>query len=144
MACTEERGWLGEDALRRTVGTSRLAFCTEEGHPRTPFSISSARKLRGSSQVPASSAATLRPARASGSTATPPAPPRPITTTSTGFILTAMVLCASPGRHAQRLDRFFYALIVRRNRHAGTWIADQIPAGKVAIAAVERVTKHAF
>ena len=34
MGCTVARGSVGDDGLRRTVGISRLAFCTDDGHPR--------------------------------------------------------------------------------------------------------------
>ena len=61
------------------------AFDPEVTRPRTLLWISSGLKLCGSIQVPASIPATLRPARASGSTATPPAAPSPTTATSTGF-----------------------------------------------------------
>src|SRR5579862_7083525 len=88
-------GWIcarrvGDDSLSRTVGTSRFALGTEVRSPRTLLCSSSGWKLFGSIQVPASSPATLRPARESGSTATPPAAPRPITATSTGFKLIAI------------------------------------------------------
>src|SRR5580765_4849983 len=49
--------------------------------------ISSGAKSRRVSHVPASSPTTSRPACVSGSTATPPAAPRPMTTTSVGLSL---------------------------------------------------------
>src|ERR1700682_1871831 len=89
-------GWIcarrvGEDGPSRTVGTSRFALGTDVRSPRTLLRSASGRNVRGSIQVPASSPATLRPARASGSTATPPAAPSPITATSTGFKLIAIL-----------------------------------------------------
>ena len=89
-------GWIcarrdGDDGPSRTVGTSRFALGTEVRSPRTLLCSSSGRKVRGSIHVPASNPATLRPARASGRTATPPAAPRPITATSTGFRLIAIL-----------------------------------------------------
>src|SRR5215472_11172926 len=89
-------GWIcarraDEDGPSRTVGTSRFAFGTDVRSPRTLLCSSSGRNVRGSIQVPASSPATFSPARASGSTATPPAAPSPITETSTGFRLIAIL-----------------------------------------------------
>src|SRR5690242_11989333 len=89
-------GWIcarrvGDEGPSRTVGTSRFALGTDVSSPRTLLWSSSGRNVRGSIHVPASSPATLRPARASGRTATPPAAPSPITTTSTGFRLIAIL-----------------------------------------------------
>src|SRR5512132_1381899 len=77
----------------RVVGISPRTLLPVVTRPRTLLKISSAWKnLPGSLviHVPASMPATLSPARASGSTATPPAAPRPTTTTSTGLLLMAI------------------------------------------------------
>ena len=74
----------------RCVGTSRLAFWTAIGQSRTLLRISSGAKSFFDSQVPASRPTTSMPACANGSTATPPAAPRPTTTTSVGFSLIAI------------------------------------------------------
>src|SRR5947207_6648232 len=104
--------------------------------------ISSGRKLRGSIQVPASMPATLRPARASGSTATPPAAPRPTTATSTGFRLVAMA--ASVCGCAHGLDRHDNLLLLGGDREPRARIADQIPAGEIPVPAVEGISEHTF
>src|SRR5947207_2467935 len=104
--------------------------------------ISSGRKLRGSIQVPASMPATLRPARAKGSTATPPAAPSPITATSTGFRLVAMF--ASIERLPVRRGGRLHTLVLGPHGHLRAGITDEIPAGEVFVAAVGGIAEHAF
>src|SRR5665213_3812882 len=79
--------WSGEV---RKVGISSHTFVPVVTRRRTLLWISSALKSLGCIQLPASSAVTLRPALVRGRTATPPAAPRPITTTSVGFRLVGM------------------------------------------------------
>src|SRR5579883_570673 len=130
------------EGLLRTVGTSRFAFGTEVSRPRTLLCSSSGLKLCGSIQVPASIPAIFKPARASGSTATPPAAPRPITATSTGFRLMAIVRPQS--RPAVRLDCDFHLLVFGRDGNARPGIADHLPAAEVGISAVVGIAEHAF
>src|SRR5215510_2422400 len=85
------RAELGADALVRWVGISLLAFCDDCGQPRKLLRSSSGAKSRGVSQLPASRPTTSRPARASGSAATPPTAPRPTMTTSVFLRLMAMI-----------------------------------------------------
>src|SRR3954467_12299509 len=88
------------------------------------------------------------PARVSGSTATPAAAPSPTTTTSTGLRLVAMIFFrAAAGRVeflAERLGRSLHALIFRPHGHFRAGVTDQIPAGEIFIAAIDRSAKHAF
>src|SRR5579863_3761090 len=89
--------------------------------------------------------ATFNPARARGSTATPPAAPRPTTATSTGFRLMAMIL---PGRAVRgvviRLDLDPHFLIVLRSSEARTWVANQIPTSEILVAPVVRIAEHSL
>src|SRR5258708_283611 len=90
--------------LRPVVTMRRMLLCT-----------SSARKSPGFIQLPASRAAIFKPARASGSTATPAAAPNPPPATSTGFRLVAMVLLPAircVRRFVQRRHRLAHLLIV--------------------------------
>src|SRR5437899_10798984 len=128
IGCTDPRGRLGDEGPSRTVGISRFAFCTDVSNPRTLLWISSGRKLRGSIQVPASMPATLRPARARGRTATPPAAPRPTTATSTGLRL--MAILRSVRRAAKGLRHFLQLLIVGGDGEARAGIAEEVPAGE--------------
>src|SRR5882672_6118380 len=86
-----KRGEYGADALGRWVGISLFAFCADCGQPRKLLRSSSGAKSRGESHVPASRPTTSRPARASGSAATPPTAPRPTMTTSVFLRSMAMV-----------------------------------------------------
>src|SRR5579863_1184214 len=92
--------------------------------------------------------ATLRPARASGNTATPPAAPSPITATSTGFRLTAMFIQCARSRvvcgPAIRLRRCAHLLIFGRHGKTRTGIPDEIPPGEVLVTAVKGIAEHAF
>src|SRR5215469_13424444 len=130
----------GVEGSFRTVGTSRLVLGTEVTRPRTLLWISSGRNDRGSIQPPASMPATFNPERASGSTATPPAAPSPITATSTGFSL--MLMARAVGGLVQRLGQLAHLLVVRTHRQARSRIADQIPAGEILVAAIIRVGEH--
>src|SRR5690349_9955814 len=85
---------------------------------------------------------TLSPAFASGRTATPPAAPRPITTTSAGLRLMAIVL--APRRSAIRLGGDAHPLVFRSHGQARARILDQVPTGKILVAAVMRISKHSF
>src|SRR5262249_44963263 len=109
---------------------------------RTLLKISSGRKLCGSIHVPASIPATFIPARHNGSTATPPAAPSPITATSTGLRLTAMIasVCRSSIRFGTRLQR----LIFRRDGAGRAGIANQAPPREARVPAVVRIGEHAF
>src|SRR6185295_10941451 len=84
------------------------------------------------------------PARVSGSTATPAAAPSPTTTTSTGLRLVAMVFAGSVEFLPERLGRIFHALVFGANGQLSAGITDEIPAGEVLVAAVDRVAEHAF
>src|SRR5215813_8493359 len=136
------RGEYGADALVRWVGISLLAFCADCGQPRKLLRNSSGAKSRGVSQVPASSPITSRPARASGSAATPPTAPRPTMTTSVFLRLMAMAAPFDRERHIVigRLANGFrprrHALVVGADGEADAGIADEIPADEIGIAAV--------
>src|SRR5262245_22722227 len=77
----------------------------------------------------------------------PPVQPRPTTTTSTSLSLVAM---ARPSAHVRDPEDFggvFLAAILldvlaMHRDHARK--ADQLPAGLVAVAAIDRVGEHAF
>src|SRR5580658_7964849 len=98
--------------LLRMVGASRRILLPVVTMPRILLWISSALKsLCGSIQVPASMPATSRPARHSGSTATPPAAPNPTTATSTGLRVMATLLI-SPGGSTIRLGLLVHPLHV--------------------------------
>src|ERR1700677_4133639 len=86
--------------------------------------------------------ATLRPARASGNTATPPAAPSPTTATSTGLRL--MAVTASIRGTPQRFQRILDLLIVAGCGQARAGIGDQVPSAKLRVAAVVRIRQHAF
>src|SRR5580698_11030685 len=93
--------------------------------------------------------ATFKPARASGSTATPPAAPKPTTATSTGFRLMAMALAGSAaarwiGRVMIGLDVHAHLLIVGRGGQTRPGISDEIPAREILVAAVVGIAEHAF
>src|SRR3954470_21124412 len=97
---------------------------------------------------PRSSATTFNPASASSFARMPPVQPRPTITTSTSLSFVAM--CRSPSAHVRNADRFigerlvlefFDVLAMYRDRARE---ADQPPAGLVAVAAMDRVGKHAF
>src|SRR5579871_6907215 len=85
--------------------------------------------------------AILSPARAIGSTATPPAAPKPITTTSTGFKLVAIL--RSPRRCVCRFDRR-HLLLFRRDGQTHARVADQVPARKILVPAIVRIAKRRF
>src|SRR5215813_4885028 len=144
------RGEYGADALVRWVGISLLAFCADCGQPRKLLRSSSGAKSRGVSQVPASSPITSRPARASGSAATPPAAPSPMMTTSVFLRLMAMAAPFDRERHVV-IDRLAYGLrahrhtlVVGAHRQADAGIADEIPADEVGVAAVIRIAERAL
>src|SRR5215470_4670394 len=97
---------------------------------------------------PRSSATTFRPASASSLARMPPVQPRPTITTSTSLSFVAM--CRPPSAHVRNADRFIGerlvlefldVLAMDRDRARET---DQPPAGLVAVAAMDRVGKHAF
>src|SRR5271169_3119200 len=119
--------------LLRMVGASRRILLPVVINPRVLLWISSALKsLCGSIHVPASIPATFNPARASGSTATPPAAPNPTTATSTGLRLMAMILTAMAlpvCRVVIGLDVRAHLLIVLRSRETWPRILDQVPTG---------------
>src|SRR5215831_15228912 len=118
------RGVEGADALVRWVGISLLAFCADCGQPRKLLRSSSGAKSRGVSQLPASSPITSRPARASGSAATPPTAPNPTMTTSVFLRLMAMAAPFDRERHvvigrlANRFRPCRHALVVGAHRKA--------------------------
>src|SRR5205085_12680502 len=103
-------GWIGKrgeysaDAFGRWVGISLFAFCADCGQPRKLLRNSSGAKSRGVSHVPASSPMTSRPARASGSAATPPTAPRPTMTTSV-FLRSMAMDAAFHGEHRVLVGR---------------------------------------
>src|SRR5215471_18837072 len=84
--------------------------------------------------------ATFRPARAKGSTATPPAAPSPITATSTGLRLMA-IFCPSPGREVDGFDGHVHLLFFRGGSQPRAGITDQVPACEILITAVERIAE---
>src|SRR5262249_62056458 len=94
---------------------------------------SSGAKSRGESQVPASRPMTSRPARASGSAATPPTAPRPTMTTS--VFLRSMAMAASLHSEGRvRVGGLAYGrgprspgLLLGGDHHPDAGIADQIP-----------------
>src|SRR5215831_5648703 len=90
MGWIGKRGEYGAEALGRWVGISPFAFCADCGQPRKLLRSSSGAKSRAVSHGPASRPITSSPARASGSTATPPTAPSPTTTTSVFLRLMAM------------------------------------------------------
>src|SRR5581483_1590496 len=116
---------------------------------------------------PSTRATTFSPASSNSLDRMPPVQPRPTTTTSTSFSFVAMpssrVVCACPCRNtgsrvsgtsasahvldAHRIDGEGLVLVlldilpVHRD-HAGE--TDHLPAGLVAVAAVDRVREHAL
>src|SRR6476646_10148815 len=137
------RGEYGAAAFGRCVGTSPLAFWADCGQPRKLLRSSSGAKSRGDSQLPASIPITSRPARASGSAATPPTAPNPTMTTS--VFLRSMAMAASLGSavHGEAgvgigggalgLGARLHALLVGGDRKPDAGIADQIPPTKLAL-----------
>src|SRR5262245_23237769 len=144
------RGELGADALVRWVGISLLAFCDDCGQPRKLLRSSSGAKSRGVSQLPASSPITSRPARASGSAATPPTAPRPTMTTSVFLRLMAMAAPFDRERHivigrlANRLRPGRHALVIGADGEPDAGIANQIPADEIGVAAVVGIAERAL
>src|SRR5580692_2142328 len=89
--------------------------------------------------------AIFRPARASGSTATPPAAPNPTTATSTGFRLMAMLVSGGAvGGVMIGLNLNAHLLVGGGGGQARAGIADQVPAREVLVAPIKWVAKHAF
>src|SRR5215216_1271384 len=94
---------------------------------------------------------TFRPARVSGSAATPPPAPRPTTTTSVFLSLVAMVRPPRAGLEEVVVPRGLvlardadvHALVAPRPDHLHARIAQQVPAGEVRIPAMDRVREHA-
>src|SRR5690606_9170141 len=145
--------------LAREVGISRLALGTAWGQSRRLLRTSSGAKSRVENQPPASRPITLSPALTSGSTATPPTAPSPITTTSVLGSSVARIAALrnrgriyrilGVGRHvisrlpagsqSPALTDFF-----RRGDDAHTRVANQIPAHKVPVAAVVGVAEGAI
>src|SRR4029077_12603663 len=111
-------------------------------------------KSRGDSQVPASMPITSRPARVSGSAATPPTAPSPTMTTS--VFLRSMAMGASLrsavhreagvgiGRGTLGLGARLHALLVGGDRQPDAGIADQVPADEVGVAAVIGIAERAL
>src|SRR4029079_10004542 len=113
---------------------------------------------RGDSQVPASIPITSRPARGSGSAATPPTAPSPTMTTS--VFLRSMAMAASLasavhrafhgeagvgiGRGPLGLGTRLHALLVGGARRPDAGIADQVPADEVGVAAVIGIAERAL
>src|SRR5262245_8922406 len=144
-------------ALTRCVGISCCAFCTACGQSRMLLRSSSGEKSRFVSHVPASSATMSMPAWAMGSAATPPAAPRPMTTTSVSLRRVAMIVTAVViprrglrehrvvvGRLVIRLERDADPLIGFGHDSPDAGIAEQIPADEVRVAAVERIAECAL
>src|SRR5215469_282344 len=97
--------------------------------------------------APRSSATTLRPASASSLERIPPVQPSPTTTTSTSLSLVTMARPLTHVRDAdgfvrERLAAIFLDMVAMHGDHAGE--ADDGPAGLVAVAAIDRVGKHAL
>src|SRR5262245_15718263 len=150
MGWMGSRGEYGEDALGRWVGISPFAFCADCGQPRKLLRSSSGAKSRGESQVPASSPMTSRPARASGSAATPPTAPSPTMTTSVFLRSVAMAAslhaeaCVCIRGLAYGLGPRGHALLVGGDYQSQAGIADQIPADEVGVAAVIGIAERAL
>src|SRR5262245_60148647 len=128
------------------------------GHPRTLFRISSGAKSRRVIAPPASRPTTSSPACAIGSTATPPAAPSPITTTSVSLSLVAMfhvsaMLFKTRGGLVEAVEivrRLVIGLeltglerLLIRSAHHGpdARIAEQIPSDEIRVAAVVGVAE---
>src|SRR5580704_3890149 len=97
--------------------------------------------------VPRSSATTLSPACASSFERMPPVQPRPTTTTSTSLSLVTMAPSSAHVRDAERIGgerlvEIFRDILAVDLDHARE--ADQLPAGLVAVAAIDRVREHAL
>src|SRR5260370_30399287 len=98
--------------------------------------------------APRSSATTFRPASVSSLERMPPVQPRPTTTTSTS--LSFVAIAPSPSAHVRDADGIaleflvaeFLDIFAMHRDDAGE--ADHAPARLVAVAAVDRVGKHAF
>src|SRR5215469_9416957 len=77
----------------------------------------------------------------------PPVQPRPITTTSTSLSLVTMAPSSAHVRDAERIGRerlveIFGDILAIDLDHARK--ANHLPAGFVAVAAIDRVAEHAF
>src|SRR5258706_809770 len=132
--------WL---TLLRIVSVSRCVFimrscrCTKRSSSRTCGTAKSASVLR---MPPRSSATTFKPAAESSLARIPPVQPRPTMTASTSLSLVAMA--SAHVLDGDRRDGVLLAavlldvLVVHRER-AGE--AEQLPAGLVAVAAMDRV-----
>src|SRR5215475_9812604 len=150
MGWIGKRGEYGAEAFGRWVGISPFAFCAACGQPRRLLRSSSGAKSRGVSQAPASSPITSRPARASGSAATPPTAPRPTMTTSVFLRLMAMAAPFDRERHvvvgrlANRFRSRRHALVVGAHRQADAGIADEIPTYEVGVAAIIGIAERAL
>src|SRR3979490_2160547 len=102
------------------------------------------------SESPAAGPITSSPARANGSTATPPTAPSPTTTTS--VFLRSVAMSASTLREhrvvVRRLVVGFqchpHALLLRRARNPPSGISDQVPPDEVRVPAVVRVAERAL
>src|SRR5262245_20221793 len=150
------------DARARNVGASWLVLCEVSiGQPRTLLRISSGAKSRRVIAPPASRPITSSPACASGSTATPPAAPSPMTTTSVSLSLVAMFHVSGMlfktrcrlvetfevvgglviGLELAGFERF---LIGRRHHGPHARVAEQIPSDEIRVAAVVRVAEGAL
>src|SRR5215831_11058661 len=150
MGWIGKRGEYGAEALGRWVGISPFAFCADCGQPRKLLRSSSGAKSRGESQVPASSPTTSRPARASGSAATPPTAPSPTMTTSVFLRSVAMATSLHAegrvrvGGLVERLGPRLHALLFGGHHHADAGIADQFPADEVGVATVIGIAEGAL
>src|SRR5262245_13052103 len=127
------------------------------GQSRTLLRISSGAKSRRVSTFPASMPTTCSPPCASGSTATPPAAPRPMTTMSVSGCLVAMlVLLVRVGARGRLVEAvevvrgamirsqlvFLHLLLIGWRDHGPhARIPEQIPAHEVHVAAVVRVAE---
>src|SRR5215470_4528817 len=109
--------------------------------------LGTAKSLAGSRMAPRSSATTFKPASASSLPRMPPVQPSPTMTASTSFNFVAMSSSLAHIRDADRIVGeflvavFLHVLAVHRDRAGET---DQLPAGLVAVAAVDRVGEHSF
>src|SRR5262245_52970692 len=92
---------------------------------------------------PRSSATTFNPAAESSFARIPPVQPSPTMTASTSLSLVAMAsahVLDGDGRHGIFLAAVFLDVLVVHRERAGE--AQQLPAGLVAVAAVDRVGEH--
>src|SRR5579859_3456882 len=97
----------------------------------------------GWNHPPASSPTIFNPARARGSTASPPAAPKPITTTSVFRSLMGAMGQLLFG-HSGFGDLGIHLLHLCTHEHSGTGISDQVPSRKVHIATIRGITEHSF